>query len=177
MTSLRLSLLVAMAKNRVIGRDNKLPWHLPDDLKHFKFLTMGKTIVMGRKTYESIGKPLPGRVNIIITRQEGYEVPGATVVSSIDDALLMCEKIRSINGENFIIGGEELYRQTLKICQRIYITEIQSFLKLILTSGRKRSGISIYRKTILIWNTILSFWTVNQVRYKCDSEGFLYRYK
>ena len=125
MTSLRLSLLVAMAKNRVIGRDNKLPWHLPDDLKHFKFLTMGKTIVMGRKTYESIGKPLPGRVNIIITRQEGYEVPGATVVSSIDDALLMCEKIRSINGENFIIGGEELYRQTLKICQRIYITEIQ----------------------------------------------------
>ncbi|MEK7708806.1 MAG: dihydrofolate reductase [Pseudomonadota bacterium] len=125
MTSLRLSLLVAMAKNRVIGRDNKLPWHLPADLKHFKFLTMGQTIVMGRKTYESIGKPLPGRVNIIITRQEGYEVPGATVVSSIDDALLMCEKIRSINGENFIIGGEELYRQTLKICQRIYITEIQ----------------------------------------------------
>ena len=125
MTSLRLSLLVAMAKNRVIGRDNKLPWHLPADLKHFKFLTMGKTIVMGRKTYESIGKPLPGRVNIIITRQAGYEVPGATVVSSIDDALLMCEKIRSINGENFIIGGEELYRQTLKICQRIYITEIQ----------------------------------------------------
>lgn len=125
MTSLRLSLLVAMAKNRVIGRDNKLPWHLPADLKHFKFLTMGQTIVMGRKTYESIGRPLPGRVNIIITRQAGYEVPGATVVSSIDDALLMCEKIRSINGENFIIGGEELYRQTLKICQRIYITEIQ----------------------------------------------------
>lgn len=125
MTSPRLSLLVAMAKNRVIGRDNKLPWNLPADLKHFKFLTMGQTIVMGRKTYESIGKPLPGRVNIIITRQEGYEVPGATVVSSIDDALLMCEKIRSINGENFIIGGEELYRQTLKICQRIYITEIQ----------------------------------------------------
>ena len=125
MTSLRLSLLVAMAKNRVIGRDNKLPWHLPADLKHFKFLTIGQTIVMGRKTYESIGKPLPGRVNIIITRQEGYEVPGATVVSSIDDALLMCEKIRSINGENFIIGGEELYRQTLKICRRIYITEIQ----------------------------------------------------
>ena len=125
MTLPRLSLLVATAKNRVIGRDNKLPWHLPADLKHFKFLTMGQTIVMGRKTYESIGKPLPGRANIIITRQAGYEVPGATVVSSIDDALLMCEKIRPINGENFIIGGEELYRQTLKICQRIYITEIQ----------------------------------------------------
>ncbi|WP_394808483.1 dihydrofolate reductase [Nitrosomonas sp.] len=125
MTSLRLSLLVAMARNRVIGRNNKLPWHLSADLKHFKFLTMGQTILMGRKTYESIGKPLPGRINIIITRQAGYEVPGAIVVNSIDDALLMCEKNRSINGENFIIGGEELYRQTLKICQRMYITEIQ----------------------------------------------------
>ncbi len=125
MTSLRLSLLVAMAKNRVIGRDNKLPWHLPADLKHFKFLTMGQTIVMGRKTYESIGRPLPGRANIIVTRQTGYEVPGAIVVNTIDDALLICERTGSINGENFIIGGEELYRQTLKICQRIYITEIQ----------------------------------------------------
>lgn len=125
MTSPRLSLLVAMAKNRVIGRDNKLPWHLPADLKHFKFLTMGQTIVMGRKTYESIGKPLPGRANIIVTRQTGYEVPGTTVVNSIDDALLICERTRPINGEIFIIGGEELYRQTLKICQRIYITEIQ----------------------------------------------------
>lgn len=125
MMPLRLSLLVAMAKNRVIGRNNKLPWHLPADLKHFKFLTMGQTIVMGRKTYESIGKPLPGRTNIIITRQTGYEVPGAIVVNSIDDALLTCKETRSINAENFIIGGEELYRQTLKICQRIYITEIQ----------------------------------------------------
>lgn len=125
MTTLRLSLLVAMARNRVIGRNNKLPWHLPADLKHFKFLTMGQTIVMGRKTYESIGRPLPGRANIIVTRQTGYEVPGAIVVNTIDDALLICERTGSINGENFIIGGEELYRQTLKICQRIYITEIQ----------------------------------------------------
>ncbi len=125
MTTPRLSLLVAMARNRVIGRNNKLPWHLPADLKHFKFLTMGQTIVMGRKTYESIGRPLPGRANIIVTRQTGYEVPGAIVVNTIDDALLICERTGSINGENFIIGGEELYRQTLKICQRIYITEIQ----------------------------------------------------
>ena len=125
MTTPRLSLLVAMARNRVIGRNNKLPWHLPADLKHFKFLTMGQTIVMGRKTYESIGRPLPGRVNIIVTRQTGYEVPGAIVVNTIDDALLICERTGSINGENFIIGGEELYRQILKICQRIYITEIQ----------------------------------------------------
>ncbi len=125
MTSHRLSILAAMARNRVIGQNNKLPWHLPADLKHFKFLTMGQTIVMGRKTYESIGKPLPGRSNIIITRQAGYAVPGATVVTSIDDALLICEETSSINGENFIIGGETLYRQTLKICQRMYITEIQ----------------------------------------------------
>lgn len=125
MTPLRLSLLVAMAKNRVIGRNNQLPWHLSADLKHFKFLTMGQTIVMGRKTFESIGKPLPGRANIIITRQTGYEVPGATVVNSLEDALLICEETSVGNSENFIIGGEKLYRQTLKLCQRIYITEIQ----------------------------------------------------
>lgn len=126
MMSLRLSILVAMAKNRVIGRNNRLPWHLPADLKHFKFLTMGQTIVMGRKTYESIGRPLPGRANIIITRQTDYEVPGAIVVNSIEDALLICEETSTVNSENFIIGGEKLYRQTLKICQRMYITEIQS---------------------------------------------------
>lgn len=125
MMPLRLSLLVAMAKNRVIGRNNQLPWHLAADLKHFKFLTMGQTIVMGRKTYESIGRPLPGRANIIITRQTGYEVPGATVVNSLEDALLICEETGTVNSENFIIGGEKLYRQTLKICQRMYITEIQ----------------------------------------------------
>ncbi|ALQ51216.1 dihydrofolate reductase [Nitrosomonas ureae] len=126
MISMRLSILVAMAKNRVIGGNNQLPWHLPADLKHFKFLTMGQTIVMGRKTYESIGRPLPGRENIIITRQSGYDVPGATVVNSLQDALLICEESSTINKESFIIGGEKLYRQTLDICQRMYITEIQS---------------------------------------------------
>ena len=121
----KISIIAAVADNFAIGKLGKLPWHLPADLKHFKFLTMGQTIVMGRKTYESIGRPLPGRANIIVTRQTGYEVPGAIVVNTIDDALLICERTGSINGENFIIGGEELYRQTLKICQRIYITEIQ----------------------------------------------------
>ncbi|WP_374057986.1 dihydrofolate reductase [Nitrosomonas supralitoralis] len=123
---MRLSILVAMAKNRVIGKNNQLPWHLPADLKHFKFLTMGHTIVMGRKTYESIGRPLPGRENIIITRQAGYGVPGAMVANSLQDALLICEQGKTTNSESFIIGGEELYRQTLDICQRMYITEIQS---------------------------------------------------
>ena len=129
MTPLHLSILVAMAKNRVIGRNNRLPWHLPADLKHFKFLTMGQTIVMGRKTYESIGKPLPGRANVIITRQADYEVPGAMVVHSLEDALLICEETSTGHSENFIIGGEKLYRQALKICQRMYITEIQRDFK------------------------------------------------
>ena len=120
----RLSILVAMARNRVIGQNNTLPWHLPADLKHFKFLTMGKTIVMGRKTYQSIGKPLPGRTNIIITRQANYEVPGAVIVNSVEDALRVCKEISAHDSETFVIGGENLYRQTIKICQRMYITEI-----------------------------------------------------
>lgn len=125
MTSLRLSILVAMARNRVIGQNNKLPWRLPADLKHFKFLTMGHTIVMGRKTYESIGRPLPGRANIIITHQTSFEAPGAIVVNSVEDALRICEETSTPNNESFIIGGEKLYRQTLRHCQRMYITEIQ----------------------------------------------------
>ena len=125
MTLLRLSILVAMARNRVIGQHNKLPWHLPADLKHFKLLTMGHVIIMGRKTYESIGRPLPGRTNIIITQQKNFTVPGATVVNSIEDALLACEQANATNSECFIIGGEGLYRQTIAMCQRMYITEIQ----------------------------------------------------
>lgn len=125
MTSLRLSILVAMARNRVIGQNNKLPWRLPADLKHFKFLTMGHTIVMGRKTYESIGRPLPGRANIIITHQTSFEAPGAIVVNSVEDALRICEETSTPNNESFIIGGEKLYQQTLRHCQRMYITEIQ----------------------------------------------------
>jgi dihydrofolate reductase len=121
----RLSILVAMARNRVIGQNNALPWHLPADLKHFKSLTMEKTIVMGRKTYQSIGRPLPGRTNIIITHQTSYKVPGAVVVNSVEDALQVCKKTGAYDSESFIIGGEKLYRQTIKICQRMYITEIQ----------------------------------------------------
>lgn len=126
MKSHRFSLLVAMAKNRVIGINNQLPWYLPEDLKHFKSLTMGHAIVMGRKTYESIGRPLPGRINIIVTRQQSYMIPEAIVVHSIEHALRMCEEHDNGGDESFIIGGEELYRQTLAISQRIYVTEIQS---------------------------------------------------
>ena len=109
----------------MIGKDNKLPWHLPPDLKHFKALTMGRPIIMGRKTYESIGRPLPGRTNVIITRQNNYRISGAVVVNSIDAALKVCKGSDDADGEGFIIGGAELYRQTLELCQRIYITELQ----------------------------------------------------
>ncbi len=125
MTNLRLSILVAMASNQVIGKNNTLPWHLPPDLKHFKALTMGHAIIMGRKTYESIGRPLLGRLNVIVTRQNNYQVEGAIVVNSIDAAIKVCADCDEINGEGFIIGGAELYKQTLHLCQRIYLTEIQ----------------------------------------------------
>lgn len=125
MTSLRLSILVAMARNRVIGQDNRLPWRLPADLKHFKSLTTGHIIIMGRKTYESIGRPLPGRTNIVITRQKNFNAIGATIVHSVENALQACKQVSTLNQEHFIIGGAEIFQQTLKICQRMYITEIQ----------------------------------------------------
>jgi dihydrofolate reductase len=118
----RVSLIVAMAKNRVIGVNNTLPWHLPADLKHFKSLTMGHHIVMGRKTYESIGKPLPGRTSVVVTRNAGYSVPGVIVVHSLKQALASCGNDEEI----FVIGGAELYRQAIKFADRIYLTEIDA---------------------------------------------------
>ena len=121
----RFSILVAMAKNRVIGKNNTLPWRLSADLKRFKQLTMGHHIIMGRKTYESIGRPLPGRTSVIVTRQPDYQVPGAIVVGSIAEALKVCNEEKDMNQESFVIGGAEIYQQALELCQRMYITEIQ----------------------------------------------------
>jgi len=118
----RLSLIVAMARNRVIGRGGKLPWHLPADLKRFRALTMGHHILMGRKTWESIGRPLPGRTSIVITRTPGYAAPGANVVHSLSDAL---ESSRG-DSEVFVIGGAEVYRDALPLVDRIYLTELQA---------------------------------------------------
>lgn len=129
---MKFSLIVALAENRVIGIDNKLPWYLPNDLKYFKQVTMGKTIVMGRKTYESIGKPLPGRTNIIITRQVGYQAPNANdsvkVVASLEAARELAESIALINGqdETMIIGGAEIYSQALTLVDRMYLTEVHA---------------------------------------------------
>lgn len=115
-----LSIVVAKAKNRVIGRDNNLPWHLPNDLNFFKKKTLNKTVIMGRKTYQSIGRPLPRRVNIIVTTDKGFDAPGCTVVHSLEDAL---KKVNS-GEECMIIGGDSLYKQALPLADRIWLTEV-----------------------------------------------------
>ncbi len=115
-----ISAIFAMSENRVIGKNNQLPWHLPADLTHFKTITMGKPILMGRKTYESIGKPLPGRCNIVITREKGYHALGCIVVHSIEKALEAAHE----SNEIFIIGGALLYQAMLPLTQRLYMTLI-----------------------------------------------------
>src|SRR5256885_106331 len=117
-----ISLIVAMAENRIIGRDNALPWRLPNDLRYFRRVTMGHPIIMGRKNYASIGRPLPGRTNIVVTRDRHFEAPGCTVMHSIDDALAAAGN----DPEVFIIGGAELYTQTLARAQRLYVTQIHA---------------------------------------------------
>lgn len=126
--SLTVSLIAALAENGVIGRDNKLPWHLPNDLKYFKAATLGKPVIMGRKTWESLGRPLPGRTNIVVTRQRDYAPAGAKVVSSLDEALKLAEQIALIDGidECVVIGGAEIYAQALPRCDRLYLTEVHA---------------------------------------------------
>jgi dihydrofolate reductase len=119
-----LVLIAAVAKNGVIGKDNALPWHLPEDLKHFKALTTGHAVIMGRKTWESLPerfRPLPGRLNIVVTRNAGYAAPGATVVHSLEEA----QKVGA-GGTAFVIGGAELYAHALPLAQRLELTEIDA---------------------------------------------------
>lgn len=117
-----VSIVVAMDRQQIIGRDNDLPWRLSDDLKHVKNITMGKPMIMGRKTHESIGKPLPGRENIIITRNKQYDSEGCTVFNSIDAALEYC----SDHDEIILMGGEEIFRQAFGKVSRIYLTEVHA---------------------------------------------------
>ncbi|MBU1214768.1 MAG: dihydrofolate reductase [Gammaproteobacteria bacterium] len=116
-----LSLIVAMAKNRSIGVDNTLPWRCPEDLKHFKALTMGHHMIMGRKTFDSIGKPLPGRTTVIVTRNAALKVEGCLVAHSLQDAIALCAS----DEQTFIVGGAELYAQAMPWVDTMYITEIQ----------------------------------------------------
>ncbi|KAF7775399.1 dihydrofolate reductase [Pseudoalteromonas citrea] len=115
-----ISMIAAMAHNRVIGQDNKMPWHLPADLQHFKRVTLNKPVIMGRKTFESIGRPLPSRRNIIISRNESYHADGIEVVTSADAAL----ELVSGSEEVMIIGGGLVYEQFLPLCDRLYLTFI-----------------------------------------------------
>jgi dihydrofolate reductase len=120
--STRISIIAAIANHRVIGKDNTLPWHLPEDLKRFRALTIGHHIIMGRKTYESLGRLLPGRTTVIVSRQPGYSVEGAKVAGSLAEALKACGG----DEEVFVIGGAEIYRAALQIADRMCLTEIDA---------------------------------------------------
>lgn len=117
-----LTLIVAKARNGVIGRDNTLPWRLPEDLAHFKRTTMGAPIVMGRKTWESIGRPLPGRRNIVVSRNRGLRIEGCDVANSLEEAQRLCVGVEQI----FLIGGAQLYAEALPSADRLVVTEIDA---------------------------------------------------
>ena len=128
MSDAKIAMIAAMASNRVIGLDNAMPWHLPEDLRYFKATTLGKPIIMGRKTFDSLGRALPGRTNIVVSRQSGLQLPGAEVFDSIEAALDFAEQQAAIDGvdEVMVIGGETLYRQCLEDADRLYLTRIES---------------------------------------------------
>lgn len=119
-----LALIAARARNGVIGLDNRMPWHLPEDLAYFKRVTLGKPVVMGRKTFESIGRPLPGRLNIVVTRNPDWQAAGVQVAHSLDAALALAAE--AVPEEIMLIGGAELYRQALPQADVLYLTEIDA---------------------------------------------------
>jgi dihydrofolate reductase len=120
---MKISLIAALSENRVIGRENRLPWSLPEDLQRFRELTTGHPVILGRKTYESIGRVLPKRQNIIITRNRDYRISGAEVVGSLDEAIARAD---ASSGEIFIIGGAEIYQQALPRADRLYLTLVHA---------------------------------------------------
>ena len=122
---MRISLIVAMAENRVIGIENRLPWHLPGDMKWFRRHTLGKPVVMGRKTYESIGKPLPERTNIIVSANPGFQAPGCVVVHGVEAALAAADGVDEV----MIMGGASFYQQLLPRCQRLYLTLVHAVVE------------------------------------------------
>jgi len=116
-----LAIVVAMAQNRTIGIDNRLPWRCPEDLQHFKALTMGHHLIMGRKTFDSIGKPLPGRTTVVVTRNPDWQAAGCQIAHSLEEAIGSCPADRMA----FVVGGAELYAQALPAVSTLYVTEIQ----------------------------------------------------
>ncbi|WP_213878416.1 dihydrofolate reductase [Pseudomonas sp. dw_358] len=126
-TSLPLSLIAALGDNRVIGIDNRMPWHLPGDFKYFKAITLGKPIVMGRKTWDSLGRPLPGRLNLVVSRQAGLQLEGAEVFASLGAALQRADVWAREQGvdEVMLIGGAQLYESSLPQADRLYLTRVE----------------------------------------------------
>ena len=122
-----ISLIVAATSNNAIGKNNQLLWHLPNDMKFFKNTTWGMPVIMGRKTYEALGKPLPGRINIVISRQPQFNAEGIIVVQTIEEALQKAAETNCL--ESFIIGGGEIYRQSMEIANRIYMTRVHTELE------------------------------------------------
>ncbi|BAN45977.1 dihydrofolate reductase [Metapseudomonas resinovorans] len=125
--NLPLCLIAALAQNRVIGRDNQLPWHLPADLKHFKAMTLGKPIIMGRKTWDSLGRPLPGRLNLVVSRQQGLVLEGAEVFPSLEAAIERASAWawEKEADELMLIGGAQLYTEGLAAADRLYLTRVE----------------------------------------------------
>ena len=125
---MHLAIIVAAARNGVIGRNNALPWYLPGDLQYFKRITMGKPVVMGRKTFESIGRPLPGRTNVVVSRDPHFSAEGIKTVHSLDEALELAADIALIDGvdELVVIGGEQIYLEALPRARRLYLTEVHA---------------------------------------------------
>jgi len=125
---MKIVLIAAFAQNRVVGINNTLPWHLPEDLKYFKRTTSGKAIIMGRKTYDSIGRPLPNRTNIVISRNSDFQAEGVRVVASLQAAIELAKEVNFINDvqEVMIIGGASIYEAALPIADRLYLTHVHA---------------------------------------------------
>lgn len=121
---MRISLILAASENNVIGKDNALPWRLPADLKYFKAITLGKPVLMGRKTWDSIGKPLPGRLNIVVTRQREMSLPGAVVAADLNEAIQAAGQAEEL----MVIGGAEIFRKLLPRADRIYLTRVHAVI-------------------------------------------------
>ena len=119
-----ISIIVAKSRNNVIGSEGNLPWHIPEDLKKFKSITMGKPMIMGRSTFESIGKALPGRKNIVMTRDKEYQADGISVAHNLEEALILCEQAREI----MIIGGGEIYKIFIGMVNRLYLTNVEKHI-------------------------------------------------
>lgn len=123
MKKAKLSIICALAKDRAIGKDNRLLWHIPEDLKRFKKLTMGHPVIMGQKTFDSIGKPLPGRINIVLNRDENKKISGVIIAHSIQEAIDLAQK--KDDKEIFIIGGGSVYTQTINLADKLYLTLVE----------------------------------------------------